>query len=59
VTHNTEHAFSLQLATTPDPRIDPIEHVAFKWLSGEDALALASSWSDRTAIELTLARARG
>ena len=57
VTHNTEHAFSLQLATTPEPRISPGEHVAFQWLPGSDALGVASSWSDRAAIELALSRA--
>ena len=59
VTHNTEHAFSLELATTPEPRISPGEHVGFQWLPGRDALDTASSWSDRTAIELTLARQPG
>jgi dATP pyrophosphohydrolase len=58
VTHNTEHAFSLQLATTPEPRINPAEHVAYQWLAGSDALDIASSWSDRAAIELVLSRGR-
>jgi dATP pyrophosphohydrolase len=58
VTHNTEHAFSLQMATTPEPRINPTEHVAYQWLAGSDALDIASSWSDRAAIELVLSRAQ-
>ena len=58
VTHNTEHAFSLQMATTPEPRINSAEHVAYQWLAGSDALDIASSWSDRAAIELVLSWAQ-
>jgi hypothetical protein len=46
------------MATTPEPRINPAEHVAYQWLAGSDALDIASSWSDRAAIELVLSRAQ-
>ena len=56
VTHNTEHAFALRLDAMMKPRLNPAEHVAFQWLPGSKALELASSWSDRAAIELALSR---
>jgi dATP pyrophosphohydrolase len=50
VTHNTEHVFSLALPTRTAVRLDPLEHLEYRWLGREAALALASSHTDRAAI---------
>ena len=50
VRENVEHAFALELADTVDPALRREEHLAFRWLSAGDALALASSWTNRNAI---------
>jgi len=50
VSHNVEHAFAVRLERTRDATLDPDEHLSSRWLSVPDALALASSRTDRTAI---------
>ncbi len=51
VTHNREHAFALELPGRLPVTLSPSEHVAYRWLPGEAALALASSQTNRTIIE--------
>lgn len=51
VHHNREHLFRLELSSKPDIRLHPQEHLSFKWLPAEQAKALASSWTNREAIE--------
>lgn len=50
VKENTEHVFSLCLPAITDIRLDPEEHVEYRWLPRAEALALASSRTDREAI---------
>lgn len=50
VTHNTEHAFSLCVATAAQPRIAPREHLAHVWLPWQQAAAKCFSPSNREAI---------
>jgi len=50
VTHNTEHAFRLELARREAVKLAPGEHTAYAWLSWRDAAAKCFSWSNRDAI---------
>jgi len=50
VTHNTEHVFSLALPVRTAVRLDPREHLEYRWLEREAALALAGSHTNRAAI---------
>lgn len=50
VQENTEHVFSLCLPAITDIRLDPEEHVEYRWLSRDMAARLASSHTDRAAI---------
>lgn len=50
VTHNTEHVFSVVLPVCMAVRLDPREHLEYRWLGRDAALALASSHTDRDAI---------
>jgi dATP pyrophosphohydrolase len=50
VRENVEHAFALELADPVEPLLRREEHLAFRWLPARDALALASSWTNRNAI---------
>jgi dATP pyrophosphohydrolase len=50
VVENAEHVFSLRLPAAIDVSIDPDEHLEFRWLPRDQAAALASSGTDRTAI---------
>jgi dATP pyrophosphohydrolase len=50
VRENVEHAFALELADPMEPLLRREEHLAFRWLPARDALALASSWTNRNAI---------
>ena len=59
ITRNLEHAFSLRLAERVPVTLSDSEHVRFKWVSGADAVDLASSSTNRAVIEelrLELAR---
>lgn len=47
---NTEHVFTWQLPTIDAVRLDPDEHVEYRWLPRDEALKLASSATDRDAI---------
>lgn len=48
VTRNLEHAYDLELAERVEPTLS--EHLQFRWLPAEAALALASSSTDRAVI---------
>jgi dihydroneopterin triphosphate diphosphatase len=50
VTENTEHAFALELPQ-PLPVSHHPEHTAYRWLDPTAAAALATSWTNRIAIE--------
>jgi len=50
VSHNTEHVFRVELVAPREPRLNPAEHVALRWLPRAEAMAAASSWTDREAI---------
>lgn len=49
ITHNAEHWFSLALPAERDIVLS--EHLAFCWLTAEEAAQLTKSWSNRQAIE--------
>ena len=57
VTENLEHAFALELPGPADIRLDSAEHRGYAWLSRAAALAQASSWSNRAALEKVVGRA--
>ena len=50
VTHNTEHVFSMAVPGTLPIRLDPAEHLSYKWLPWRDAAAITISWTNRDAI---------
>ena len=54
VTENLEHAFAVRLARPVDVTLSPDEHVAYRWLAFAEALAIASSPTDRAAIALAV-----
>jgi dATP pyrophosphohydrolase len=47
---NREHRFRLELEGAVDIRLDPREHMAYRWLPHAEAAALASSSTNREAI---------
>jgi dihydroneopterin triphosphate diphosphatase len=51
VTRNLEHAFSLRLPRRVPVSLSEPEHVQFRWSSGADAAATASSSTNRIVIE--------
>ena len=59
VSENTEHVFHLSLAQRPPVRLDPDEHVRFRWLPAGAAARLASSHTNRDAILTLLGGDRG
>ncbi|MEW5881550.1 MAG: dihydroneopterin triphosphate diphosphatase [Pseudomonadota bacterium] len=50
VTHNTEHVFGLRVASRFEPRLDPREHTAWRWLPWRDAADACFSWTNAQAI---------
>lgn len=50
VTHNTEHVFQLWLPQPQAIRLNPAEHLEFRWLPLAEAVALASSYTNRDAL---------
>ena len=50
VTHNIEHVFTLELEDRQEIQIDPREHSEYQWLLREEAIATASSHTNRHAI---------
>jgi dATP pyrophosphohydrolase len=51
ITRNLEHAFSLRLRERAEVTLSPPEHVEFRWVSGEEAVATVSSSTNRAVIE--------
>jgi dATP pyrophosphohydrolase len=51
VTENLEHWWYLELPQRCAITLSPTEHTAYRWLPLGDAIALASSWTNRAALE--------
>jgi dATP pyrophosphohydrolase len=51
VTENLEHWWYLELPDRRDIVLSPTEHRAYRWLDIDTAIALASSWTNREALE--------
>ncbi len=51
ITHNTEHVYVLELDHTVAIKLNPDEHSEYKWLDYDAAIALATSHTNRDAIE--------
>ena len=47
---NVEHVFSWSLPAIDAVRLDPYEHTEYRWLPRDEAIAFASSRTDREAI---------
>jgi dATP pyrophosphohydrolase len=47
---NTEHLFALACEGRQPVRLNPDEHAEYRWLSADEAAALASSYTNRDAI---------
>jgi dATP pyrophosphohydrolase len=50
VVQNLEHAFSLRLRERPPVTLSDSEHVSYRWVPGTEAVALASSSTNRIVI---------
>ncbi len=50
VSHNVEHVFTLRLDAPLPVRLDPAEHLEYRWLARNAAAALATSYTNRDAI---------
>ena len=50
VTHNVEHVFRAACAERSVIRLDPTEHLEYRWFDREAAAALATSHTNRDAI---------
>ncbi|MEJ2622473.1 MAG: dihydroneopterin triphosphate diphosphatase [Candidatus Thiodiazotropha sp.] len=51
---NREHWFALQLPSRRIPRLQLDEHSEYRWVPYDQALRLASSWTNRKAIRYLL-----
>ena len=51
VTRNLEHAFALKLLRRVPVTLSEREHVQYRWVSAREALAMASSNTNRTIID--------
>lgn len=51
-THNTEHAFGVQLPAPMPVKLAPLEHTAYEWLPWRKAVEKCFSWSNRDAIRI-------
>ena len=51
VTENLEHVFAVHLSGRVAVRLAPDEHLEWRWLPRAEAVALASSWTDREALK--------
>jgi dATP pyrophosphohydrolase len=51
ITRNLEHAFALKLPERVPVALSESEHVRFRWLSAADAIATASSSTNRAVIQ--------
>ena len=54
ITHNLEHAFALRLPERVPVTLSEREHAQYRWLPAEEALALASSETNRAIIKRLL-----
>jgi len=52
VTHNEERVFGLELPQIVPVRLEPTEHLNYRWLPWQEAAASTPSWSNRDAILL-------
>ena len=52
VTHNLEHVFGLELPAPVPVRLEPSEHLRYKWLPWQEAAERTPSWTNRDAILL-------
>jgi dATP pyrophosphohydrolase len=59
VSENVEHAFAVRLACAEEPRLNPAEHLTFRWLAADEAAGAVSSWTNRAAIEQVFSLAPG
>lgn len=50
ITHNTEHVFGLELPGVMPIRLEPREHLNYRWLAWQDAAEKVFSPSNRAAI---------
>jgi dATP pyrophosphohydrolase len=57
VAENTEHLWYLELEDRQPVTLDPSEHRACRWLPLDEAIAAATSWTNREALQ-RLARER-
>lgn len=53
-THNTEHVFGMRLPAPMPVRLNPGEHLAYRWLPAAEAAALCFSPSNAAAIRRLL-----
>lgn len=51
VTENIEHCWYLEIPAPAEIRLNPAEHLRFEWLALEEAIARATSWTNREAFE--------
>ncbi len=51
VTRNLEHAFALKLLRQVPVTLSPTEHVQYRWVPADEALATASSSTNRAVIQ--------
>jgi dihydroneopterin triphosphate diphosphatase len=51
ITRNLEHAFALKLLQRVPVQPAPREHVQYRWMSASDAIATASSSTNRAVIQ--------
>ena len=54
VAENLEHVFALELSAEVDVTLNPAEHTGYAWLSVQEALIKATSWSNRDVIRQVL-----
>ncbi len=50
VMHNREHLFLLQVKSCDDIEFDPREHSEFRWVTREEAIQMATSYTNSEAI---------
>ncbi|MFN2308121.1 MAG: dihydroneopterin triphosphate diphosphatase [Gammaproteobacteria bacterium] len=58
VSHNLEHVFRIALAGRSAIRLDPAEHLEYRWLDAPSAAALVGSQTNRTAIQTLIQAAQ-
>lgn len=58
VTENLEHLWYLELPGVRDVTLNPDEHVRYRWMDLAEAIATATSWTNREALERLSAHLR-